>query len=61
MKSIMGNLYIEDKGSLMDVLEEFYIFDNTKLRNTINNICKSNPNILFDSVIQNTTVEDSYS
>jgi hypothetical protein len=57
----MGDLHIENKGSLLDVLEQFYIFDNTKLRNQINNKHKSNPNILFDSVSQNTTVAGSYS
>jgi hypothetical protein len=61
MKSIMGDIYIENKVILMDVLEQFYIFDNTKLRNQISKKCKSNPNILFDSVSQNTTVADSNS
>jgi hypothetical protein len=42
MKIIMGNLYIENKGILMDVLEKFYVFENTKLRNQINK-CKSTP------------------
>jgi len=61
MKSIVGNLYIEKNGSLMDVLEQFYIFENTKLRHEVNNKCKSNQNLLFDPVIQNTTIEESYS
>jgi hypothetical protein len=52
MEDIMNTIHITDKGRLMDTLEKFYIFCETKLNNQINDKLAIKPNIIFDAIVQ---------
>jgi hypothetical protein len=43
---------ITNKGRLMDTLEKFYVFRETKLDNQINDKLAVRPNIIFEIVVQ---------
>ena len=49
----METVYITKKGHLMNALEKFYIFRETKLNNQINDKLTVKPNAIFDVIIQN--------
>jgi hypothetical protein len=49
---IMSTIHISNKGRLMDTLEKFYIFRETKLDNQINNKLAVRPNIIFETIVQ---------
>jgi hypothetical protein len=49
---IMSTIHITNKGRLMDILEKFYIFRETKLDNQINDKLAVRPNIIFEIVVQ---------
>jgi hypothetical protein len=48
----MGTIHITNKGRLMDTLEKFYIFRETKLDNQINDKLAVRPNITFETIVQ---------
>ena len=48
MEDIMETVYITNKGQIMDTLERFYIFRETKRNNHINNRITVKSNIIFD-------------
>jgi len=52
MEDIMNTIHITDKGRLMDTLDKFYIFCETKLNNQINDKLAVKPNIIFDTIVQ---------
>jgi hypothetical protein len=52
IQDIMNTIYITDKGRLMDTLEKFYIFRETKLYKQINDKLAVKPNIIFDTIVQ---------
>jgi hypothetical protein len=52
VEDIMNTIHITDKGRLMDTLEKFYIFRETKLNNQINDKLAVKPNIIFDTIAQ---------
>ena len=52
MEDIMNTIHITYKGRLMDTLEKFYIFCETKLNNQINDKLAVKPNIIFDTIVQ---------
>jgi hypothetical protein len=52
MEDIMETVYINKKGQMMDTIEKFYIFRETKFNNQINDILTVQPNIIFDTVVQ---------
>ena len=49
---IMSTIHITNKGRLMDTLEKFYIFRETKLDNQINDKLAVRPNIIFETIVQ---------
>lgn len=55
MDDIMEALHVNRKGELMIILERFYIYGETKLENQINDNCRVKSNIIFDTIIQNST------
>jgi hypothetical protein len=52
MEDIMNTIHITDKARLMDTLEKFYIFRETKLNNQINDKLAVEPNIIFNTIVQ---------
>jgi hypothetical protein len=52
MEDIMNTIRITGKGKLMDTLEKFYMFRETKLNNQINDKLEVKPNIIFDTIVQ---------
>jgi hypothetical protein len=52
MESIMETLHIKNRGQMMDTLERFYIFRETKLNNQINDKLRVKPNIIFETIVQ---------
>ena len=52
MEDIMNTIHITGKGKLMDTLEKFYIFRETKLNNQINDKLAVKPNTIFDTIVQ---------
>jgi len=53
MEDIMETIYITNKGQMMDTLEKFYIFCETKINNQINDKLTVKSNIIFDTIIRN--------
>jgi hypothetical protein len=51
LESVMETLHVTNKGRMMDTLERFYIFRETKL-NQINDKLTVKPNIAFDTIVQ---------
>lgn len=47
----METLHVTNKGRMMDTLERFYIFRETKL-NQINDKLTVKPNIVFETIVQ---------
>jgi len=39
-------------GRMMDILERFYIFQETKINNQINDRLNIKPNIIFETIVQ---------
>jgi hypothetical protein len=50
MENIIVILHISNKGKVLNTLEIFHIYKETKLDNEINNKCAIRPNIIFDTV-----------
>ena len=48
----METMYITNKGKLMDTLERFYIYWETKINNQINDKLTVKPNIIFETIVQ---------
>ena len=53
----MDILHVTKKGEMMNTLERFYIYNETKLDNQINDKCTVKPNIIFETIIQKTPTE----
>ena len=53
MEEIMDTIYITSKGHMMDTLEKFFIFHETKHKNQINDKLTVKPNIIFDVILHN--------
>jgi len=52
MNDIMDTIYFTDKGRLMDTIESFYIFRETKLNNQINDRLTVKHNIIFETTVR---------
>jgi hypothetical protein len=52
MEEIMDTIHFTNKGRLMNTLEKFYIFRETKSNNQINDKLTVKPNIIFDTTVQ---------
>jgi hypothetical protein len=48
----MSILYKTDKGKMMDTMERFYIYEETKNNNQINDKNTVKPNIIFETIVQ---------
>ena len=53
MKDITETVQLTSKGRMMDTLQKFYIFRETKLNNQINDKLTVIPNVIFDTIIRN--------
>ena len=51
MEDSMEILHIKKKGSMINTLERFYIYNVTKIDNQINDKGTAKQNILFDTII----------
>jgi len=49
----MDTVHVTNNGRLMDTLQKFYIFRETKFNNQINDKLTVKPNIIFDVIIHN--------
>jgi hypothetical protein len=52
MDNIMETLHTTGKGWMMDTLERFYIFQEAKINNQINDRLTIKPNIIFETIVQ---------
>jgi hypothetical protein len=52
MEEMMDTIHFTSKGRLVNTLEKFYIFRETKLNNQINEKLTVKPNIIFDTIVQ---------
>jgi hypothetical protein len=56
MENIMDIICITDKGKMMDTIEKYYIYRETKLNDQLNDRLTVQPNIIFETIVQ----QDSY-
>jgi hypothetical protein len=56
MEDIMDIVHITRKGKMMDTLESFHIYKETKANNQINNRLTVRENAIFETIVQ----EDPY-
>jgi len=47
----METIHITNKGRMMDTLERYYIFRETKLNIQINDTLTVKPNIIFETIV----------
>jgi len=52
-EDIMDTIHATNKGRLMDNLERFYIFRDTKISNQINDKLTVKPNVIFEVIVYN--------
>jgi hypothetical protein len=55
IEDIMSTIYITNKGRLMDTLDKYYIFRETKIDNQINDKLAVRPNVIFETIVQKDT------
>jgi len=60
MNDIIDTLYFTNKGRLMDAIESFYIFRETKLNNQINDRLTVKHNIIFETIVREDTRRGIY-
>ena len=53
MQDIMETVQLTSKGQMMDTLEKFYVFRETKINNQINDRMTVKSNIIFDTIVCN--------
>jgi len=51
----MDIIHITNKGRMMDTIEKYYIYRETKLNNQINDKLTVQPNIMFETLVQQDT------
>jgi hypothetical protein len=52
IEGIMKTVHITNKGRMMDTLERYYTFRETKLNNQINDKLIIQPNIIFETTVR---------
>jgi len=52
MEDIMDVVHVTNKGKMMDTLERYYIYKETKSNNQINDKLTVKPNAIFETLIQ---------
>jgi len=55
MENIMNVLHITDKGQMMNTIERYYIYRETKMDNQINNKLTVQPNAIFETIVRHDT------
>ena len=50
-ENVMDILHITNKGKMMNTLERFHIYNETKIDNQLNDKCRVRPDIIFDTLI----------
>jgi len=55
MENIMDIIHITNKGRMMDAIEKYYIYRETKINNQINDKLTVQPNIIFETLVQQDT------
>jgi hypothetical protein len=55
--NIMETLHTTGKGRMMDTLERFYVFRETKINNQINDRLTIKPNVIFETIVQKIPIE----
>jgi hypothetical protein len=48
----MDIIHITNKGQMMDTIEKFYIYRETKLNNQINDKLTVKPNVIFEILVR---------
>jgi hypothetical protein len=51
MEDIMDNIHVTNRGKMMDTLERYYIYKETKSNNQINDKLTVKPNAIFKAII----------
>jgi len=51
-EGIVDTVHFTNKGRLMDTIERFYIFRETKQNNQINDRLTVKPNIIFETIVR---------
>jgi hypothetical protein len=52
MENIIDIIHITNKGRMMDTIEKYYIYRETKLNNQINDKFTVQPNVIFETLVQ---------
>ena len=52
MENIMDVIHITNEGRMMDTIEKYYIYKETKLNNQINDKLTVQPNVIFETLVQ---------
>ena len=52
MENIMNVLHIKGKGQMMNTIEKYYIYRETKMNNQINDKMTVQPNTLFETIVR---------
>jgi len=47
----MDVIHITSKGKILDTMEKFYIYKETRINNQINDKCTVKPNVIFETLI----------
>jgi len=55
MENIMDVIHITNKGRMMNTIERYYIYRETKLNNQINDRLTVQPNVIFETLVQQET------
>jgi hypothetical protein len=55
MENIMNVLHITDKGQMMNTIEKYYIYRETKMNNQINDKLTVQPNVIFETIFRHET------
>ena len=59
MEEIMDIVHVTNKGKMMDTLERYYIYRETKSNNQINDKLTVKPNATFKTLIHEPPIEDT--
>jgi hypothetical protein len=52
----MDIIYTISKGKMLNTMEKFYTYKETRINNQINDVCTVKPNVIFDTIVLKDTV-----
>jgi hypothetical protein len=58
--NIMDIIHVTGKGRMMNTMEKYYIYKETRLNNQINDKLTGQPNAIFETIIQQDTHRGLY-